>query len=94
MVSLALIDQGLEFQELKLRLLKIDTRSSSIGIDRQDSSITLSRIDDIGQHRYLSLILKIIEAVVIMEIRLDMVMRLVGIDILNNPPCSILPIVA
>ena len=33
LVSLALIDQGLEFQEAKLCLLKIDTRSSSIVID-------------------------------------------------------------
>ena len=29
-----------------------------------------------------------------MEIRLDVVMRLVGIDILNNPLCSVLPVVA
>ena len=29
-----------------------------------------------------------------MEIRLDMVMSLMGIDILNNPPCSGLPVVA
>ena len=33
LVILALIDQGLEFQEVQLRLLKIDTLSSTIGID-------------------------------------------------------------
>ena len=54
----------------------------------------LSFLDAIGQHRYLFLILKVIETVVIMEIRLDMVMRLVSIDILNNLQCSGLPVVA
>ena len=33
LVSLALIDQGLELQEAYLRLLKVVARSSSIGID-------------------------------------------------------------
>ena len=92
LVSLALIDQGLEFQEAQLRLLRIDTRSSSISIDRQYSRIILSRLDAIGQHRYLFPILKVIETVVIMEIRLEMAMRIVGIDILNKPPCLGLPV--
>ena len=86
LVSLVIINQGLEFQEAQLCLLKIDTRSSSILIDRQDSRIILSRLDAIGQHHYLFLILKVIETEVIMDIRLDMVMRLVGIYILNNLP--------
>ena len=64
------------------------THSSSIGIDRQDSHIILYHFDAIGQNHYLFPILKIVETVVIMEIRLNMVMRIVGIDILNNPPCS------
>ena len=51
LVSLALINQGLEVQELQLHLLKIDTRYSSIGIDLQDSHIILSHLDAIGQHR-------------------------------------------
>ena len=92
LVSFALINQGPEFQEAQLRLLKIDTRSRSIGINQQDSRIILSRLDAIGQHCYLFLILKVIETVVIVEICLDMVMRLVGIDILKNPPCSGLPL--
>ena len=91
LVSLALINQVLEFQEAQMRLLKIDTRSSSIGIDRQDSRIILPRLDVIGQHRYLFRVLKIIEAVFIMEIRLDVVVHLVVVDILNNPPCFVLP---
>ena len=40
------------------------------------------------------MVFKVIESVGMMEICLDMVMRLVGIDILNNPPCSVLPFVA
>ena len=85
LVSLALIDQGLEFQEAQLRLLKIDTRSRSIGIDQQDSRIILSRLDVIGQNCYLFPILKIIEVVVIMEMSLEMVMHLVGIKLATRP---------
>ena len=94
MVYLALINQGLEFQEAQLRLFNIYTRSSSICINLQYSRIILSRLDAIGQHCYLFLVFKFIETVVNMEIRLDMVMHLVVIDILHNPPSSGLPVVA
>ena len=94
LVSLALIDQGLELQEAKLRLLKVFARSSSIRIDLQDSRIILSRLDAICQNRYLFPILKIVEAMVIVELCLDMVVRLVSVYVLNNPPCSGLTVVA
>ena len=53
-----------------------------------------TRPDAIGQHCYLFLILKIFEAVVIMELCLDMVVRLVSVYVLNNAPCSGLAVVA
>ena len=51
-------------------------------------------MDEFNAKNKSVILLKIIEAVVIMDINLDMVMCLVSIDILNNPPCSGLTVVA
>ena len=61
-------------------------RSSIIGIDQQDICIVLSRLDAIGHYPYRLPIFKIVEVVVIMELCLDMMVRLMSVYVLNNTP--------
>ena len=65
-----------------------------MGIDRQDNRTIFYRFDAVYEHRHLFPILKIVEAVVIVELCLDMVVLLVRDYVIDNPPCSGLTVVA